>query len=562
MRIASAIILRISSVLIIAVCLGCCSTLKAQNDKSVEGSPAMDTIPLTKEHIAAVNRERRVIFHHDVLSPYVPFGTDGVGPEQLDETIAFYMAALDAEPNQIDSVWYDWGEGNIAAWPSKVLPMAPRFLPQWWEAGLDPVQLLLEAARERGREVFFSHRINGADIDYVEAFGYEGFALPPMKQEHPEWLHDPLPALPQKHWNFAIPQVREYKVRVLRELAQNYEFDGISLDFARIPASFPAGEQWLNRDLLTDFIRQVRLVLLEVEQQRGRPFLLAVRIPENIVGCHFDGIDVERWAGERLVDILVLGCGAAHIDLPAFRRITAGTGIKLYPSWDPIHPPDGYRVPPIEVWRGLYANWWRLGADGTYTFNLGTAVPPDASRLGLPGPLIGWEMESQLNRELGSPETLQYKDKVFIVERRGGSHGVTVAPDPSDWYTPRHMYFLTCMFAPLPTPLANDGKADTLLTLAVADDVQAASDRLEELTLRILLSNLGGQSLTEDLIEVRVNNLLLGPARVEESWLVFPADPRQLAVGDNLVGVRVAQRPPDVREEIMIEKVELHVRYN
>ena len=34
-----------------------------------------------------------------------------------------------------------------------------------------------------------------------------------------------------------------------------------------------------------------------------------------------------------------------------------------------------------------------------------------------------------------------------------------------------------------------------------------------------------------------------------------------LAVGENLVGVRVTHRPPDVRKEILIEKVELHVRY-
>ena len=65
----------------------------------------------------------------------------------------------------------------------------------------------------------------------------------------------------------------------------------------------------------------------------------------------------------------------------------------------------------------------------------------------------------------------------------------------------------------------------------------------------------------ENLIEVRINNLLLGPARVATGWLVFPVQPRQLAVGDNLVGVRVTERPPDVRDQISIEKLELHLKY-
>ena len=37
--------------------------------------------------------------------------------------------------------------------------------------------------------------------------------------------------------------------------------------------------------------------------------------------------------------------------------------------------------------------------------------------------------------------------------------------------------------------------------------------------------------------------------------------PDQLALGKNLVGVRVADRPDTAREEILIEKLELLVRY-
>ena len=149
------------------------------------------------------------------------------------------------------------------------------------------------------------------------------------------------------------------------------------------------------------------------------------------------------------------------------------------------------------------------------------------------------------------------------------------------------MYFITNMFAPLPAPLANDGKADTLLTLSVADDVNAESDRIQEIVLKMALSDPAAQSLSDEQrierisnsnhghsirdmppawgiekrLEVRVNNLLLAPARVERGWLVFPVQPRQLAQGDNLVGVSVTPRPAEVRDRISIEKLELHVRY-
>ena len=65
----------------------------------------------------------------------------------------------------------------------------------------------------------------------------------------------------------------------------------------------------------------------------------------------------------------------------------------------------------------------------------------------------------------------------------------------------------------------------------------------------------------EKLIEARINNIPLGPAWVEDGWLVFPVEPQQLAVGDNLVGARVTERSPQIHEEILVERLELYVKY-
>ncbi len=539
------------------------------------GIATMNSIKLSKEHIEAVNRRRRIIFQYDICQFYV----EEVNPEQVDEVKAHFLSPFDETPNQIDSVWYEWGEGNTAPYPSRILPPQHPVFGRWREAGIDPVLLFLDETKRRGKEVFLSYRINGSDNDSGPP------ELTPMKVEHPDWLIHTW----YSFWNFAKEEVRDYKLRILEEVARMYDFDGIQLDFARVPVLFPAGEQWKNRDLLTEFMRSVRLLLLEIGQERDRPFLLAARVPENIMGCHFDGIDVERWAGEGLVDILVPGCRSSDVDVEAFSRIAAGSGIKVYPSWDDHHSSDGYHGAPIEVYRGVTANWWSKGADGIHTFNLCFSAPEErAARLGLPANQR-WEVQRQIYREIGSQETLKGLDRIFYVERRGGGHHESVVPNAEAWRTPRSMYFNTNMFAPLPMPLANDGKVDTLLPLFVADDVNAVADSIREITLRIVLSDSAAKVLPdsrrlqtvvvadfahatpyrnrppasgiERLIEARINNSPLGPARVKDGWLVFAVEPWQLAAGDNLVGVRVTARPPDAGEEIFIEKLELHVRY-
>jgi hypothetical protein len=536
---------------------------------------AMNNISLSKEHVEAANRLRRIIFQYDICQFYV----EDMNPEQAEEVKAYFLSPFDETPNQIDSVWYEWGEGNTAPYPSRILPPQHPVFQRWREAGIDPVLLFLEETKKRAKEVFLSYRINGSDNDMGPP------ELTPLKVERPDLLIRTW----YSYWNFAKEEVRDYKLRILEEVALLYDFDGIQIDFARVPVLFAPGEQWKNRDLLTEFMRSVRLMLLEVGQKRGRPFLLAARVPENIMGCHFDGIDVERWAREQLVDILVPGCRSADVDVEAFTRIAAATGIKVYPSWDDHHSSDGYHQAPIEVYRGVSANWRRQGADGIHTFNLCFAGPKDkAERLGVPAK-ERWDVQRQIYREIGSQETLSGLDKIFYVDRRGGGHHESVVPNAEAWSTPRNMYFNTNMFAPLPAPLVNDGQSDTFLSLHVADDVNAAADSVREITLQLVLSDPAASNLPnsqrlervvvadfahptpygnsspakgiERRIEARINNSPLGPARVKDGWLVFAVEPGMLAVGDNLVGMRVTSRPPGVLEEILVEKLELHVRY-
>ena len=488
--------------------------------------------------------------------------------------------------------------------PSDPTPWASKRLPRYnvpgyqrlIEEGVDIVSVILQETRKRGLEVFYSHRMNGGDNDpqFREEKGSyidddENLYLVPFKEDHPEWMiarpYTKSPAL-----NFEFEGVREYVLGNLSEIAEEFDFDGIELDFARNPPYFPPGRAWQLRGCMTDFMCSLRAMCLEVAEKRGRPFLLAARVPENLTGCHYDGLDVQSWARDRVVDLLVLGCRNFEVDVAAFRRSVTGGPIKLYCALDDHHSTDAYSAPAIEVLRGVFANWYHQGVDGIQTFNWKYA--PDAGEL-------HWPLHLQAYRELGDPERIRLVDKVFVVNRRGGGHGPSVIPNPEDWTTPWRGYFNSNMFSQLPAGLANDGKADTMLTVHVGDDVNAAADRVREILLRLLLNDpeatdepeserlesvlvrehvvpprAGGpgpmphwtqpprKGIEQD-VEVRVNNILLPQAREQHGWLLFEMTPVQLATGGNLVGVRVLNRPSGgVAKEVLVEKLEISVTYD
>ena len=541
------------------------------------------TTRLSPDHIAAIERERRVVVNFDVFPSMMHLPSINV-----EHMKAALFEFIDDPQTRIDSVWWNFTEGNEAYWPSKILPFidAPPY-GEWEKTGFDPVQTLLDETRRRGLETFFTYRINGSDNDVSGR-------VPrlPMKEEHPDWLIHTWnktigEATGQRlngYWNFAVQGVRDYKLSILEEIAEQYDYDGMEIDFARVSPVLPPGQQWENRDALTDFMRSVRSMLLRAGERRGRPYLLAARVPENLVGCHMDGLDVETWAREELVDIFTLGCRSFDVDIAAFRRITERAHIKLYPVLDDHHSTDGYRFPPIEVFRGVMANWLHQGANGLQTFNFAYARSETLEKYGMRDTWTGWPTHLQFYRELADIDAMNERSKVFVVQRRGGGHGPFVVPNPEDWSTPRWMYFNTNMLAPLPAELDLDGRADTLLHVYVGE--KAPPDA--EVTVRLLLSDDSAADLPDDErlqrvlvatighpdsrlenvpptigierhVDVRLNNALLKISSVDDGWLVFRALPAQLATGDNLVGLKLTEMEPRAPGQVTIEKLEIHV---
>ena len=439
--------------------------------KQINKKASEKIIDLSQEHINAVNRSRRIVLQYDA------FGNLGI---DFNKWIMNIFESVDQPGSQIDAIWWDIGGGaNMAPYPGKIGKLYYTYedpgIKKWWDQGIDWIEELVRESRKRKLEVFWNHRISEVDIGEN-----------PFRNSHPNWLVKSwyYPGL----WNLATPEVRQVKVEFLKELIEKYEFDGVQLDFARHIPCLPVGHQWELRDNVTEFVRMVRLMMLEEEKKLGRPLLLAAKVPEKPEGCRIDGFDVETWAQQNLIDIFTLGTRSMDVDVSAYRRITASHNIKLQPCWDDYHSTDAYKSPPHEILRAVLVNWWEQGADGIMIFNWSASGKYDRERL------------VSIGSEGGSPETLALKDKTFVVERRGG-------------YPWGEGYFGQNNTSPLPAILANDSRP-AIIKLRIGDNLQAYSDKINKLTLRAIIFG----AREGDEIGIRFNGIYLLSALQDFNW--------------------------------------------
>jgi hypothetical protein len=238
----------------------------------------------------------------------------------------------------------------------------------------------------------------------------------PVKAAHPDWLIRSW--WWQGFWNYAVKEVRDYRLSIVREVAEQYDFDGVHLDFLRHTPFLPPGKQWENREHLNRFMQEVRLMLQSQAAKRGRPFMLAARVPDSVEGCHTDGLDIETWAREGLVDVFILGTRTINVDVASFRKAMAGAQVKLMPSFDCFHATDGYHGDQsLDLVCGVFGNYLHQGADGVGTFNGIIGSPELAKKLGLTQTDT---RDLQVFSTIGSLATMSGKARYYPIDRSGG----------------------------------------------------------------------------------------------------------------------------------------------
>jgi hypothetical protein len=517
---------------------------------------------ISSAHQSAVNRRRRMIIQYDAMDPNSLLGTN------FEQWLKFRFQYPDDAGSQVDSIIWDVGWGNSAIYPSQVLPANQnKDFGLWRKAGIDFVGRLVEETHQRGLEAIWNHRIS--EVDISPELGLEMKKRFSVKAKHPDWLLQTW--WWQGLWDLTSPGLRAYKVQIIRELAESYDFDGFQIDFSRHVPCLPAGRQWELRDHATQLMRQVRQMLQEVAVKKGKPILLSAKVPETLEGCRVDGFDIAIWAKENLVDFLSLGSRTLDVDVKGYRKMVAGQNIKLYPCLDDHHASDGYKFPPIEVFRGVFSNWLAQGADGVETFNWSNADAVLCKRLKVPA---GPKSHRQAYLECGEKKTMAGKDKIFVVERRGG-------------YPWAEGYFNQNLQSPLPAKLANNGRPLTL-NIYASESPSSQKDKMAKVSLRLVLFG----AFREDEIEANLNGQMLKSGQRDFAWKdgqifspnpqpesgryeIYPIDPNQkllrmefhvpaklLKADNNKVTVRVTKRGIyPLCQNVQVEKAEIHVRY-
>ena len=530
----------------------------------------VNPITLADGHLAALNRRRRIIDQMDANTPRDLYG------KPMNEWLALHFYHADLPDSQIDGFWWDISNSE-EAYALYETPSRPIYrdelLQTWRDQGIDYVATLLEATKGRKLEAFWSHRVG--PVDPAQPQANVELTHPSrrnyLKEEHPDWV--------QKCWwwqglyDLSSPELRQHKVAVLSEHLRRYPFDGVQLDFSRHQPTLPLGRQWAMRDHATAFVRGIREMMLELEQEIGQAFLLAVKVPESVAGCNQDGLDAARWARELLVDIFVMGSRTLTVDVNSFKRITSGTPLKIACTHDAHHSTDGYCSPTLEIFTGAFANFWAQGADFVTVFNWPTAPEEDYARLDSAGDVLSgtYEQHTEAMHLIGAADTLVGVDKTFVVERRGGFP-----------WTDDSCFYCRNDDRPLPVELPNNG-ARVQVPLFVWDRdatgaeggelhvvlwAAAETDRIEAAVGAQPLAELGRDAAWKDAQiygdkpQQPAGNLpafVVDPAQ-RLLRITFRLPPDLLVVGGNDISLRLIDREPYrpamYGAKIVVEKVE------
>ena len=399
------------------------------------------------------------------------------------------------------------------------------------DRGLDPLKVLIDRAHEKGLELIASNRMaDFAGLDQKYEIGVPGSQAPGCgPREH----------LP----DFARKETREHKFAVFEELATAYDTDGLELDFAFCPYYFKPDEIEDNTPVMTDLVRRVS----EMVRRRSRgPGTVGARVFPGEDMNLFAGLDVRTWIKEGLVDyVMPLIYGYPILDTnvlqdwlveAAHQSDTAVYGfLQPYVANERTGAPER-EFPTPEMMRAFVATYWGRGVDGLYIHHMRWPLG-DAEHLIL--------------TELGDPELIKEGTKRYMLRRRDEANG-----------------WSDIDFAlPLSIPSADPGKR-YVLHLYIADDIEAASDRIRQVLLRIrvgglasedqIAMSLNGRSLSGETC-LRDYGLVYDPYRAQ--WLEFELENVRPHKGDNTLEIVLQKRPERLGGGVTVDEVEVIVEY-
>ncbi len=250
--------------------------------------------------------------------------------------------------------------------------------------GIDPYEIWIDYTREKNISPWISMRMNDAH----GVFNPDFFMHSDLWKEHPEYrrvAYRKAIRVQDAAFDYSHPEVREYHLKLVREYLERYDMDGIELDWMRFGFHFQPGKEAEGKQILTMFMREVKKLVEQASQRRGKQIKIGVRVPSRPQAARGLGMDAVEWAHEKLVDVIVITPYWATIetDMPVelWKELidddnivlAGGLELLLHPfpeaGWEVYTDAGWIFYNTAETVRGAAASLLYRGVDRIYLFN-------------------------------------------------------------------------------------------------------------------------------------------------------------------------------------------------
>ena len=162
------------------------------------------------------------------------------------------------------------------------------------ERGIDVVEMLVNATKDYGTEAWLSVRMNdhhfSDDIGFNSTLSYYRASEIGVNSS-------------RTYMDYTSEVVQNYYKGYIRELCENYDIDGIELDFLR---SAPLMSKVDNTHIseLNNYIKELNKTLEQVGKKKGKTIKLSARVystPEHNLSY---GIDAAQWIADNSISML------------------------------------------------------------------------------------------------------------------------------------------------------------------------------------------------------------------------------------------------------------------
>ena len=474
-------------------------------------------------------RRKRIIYHNDARHYYLFVFEPPISLEDA------WTPVDEVAGTAVDTFAYGIQRGDGLFYPSGVATqfgsgMEPFELAAYWrtwhnmksleERGLDPLQLLIDRAHDKGMDFFATVRLGS----------YGGM--------------DPAHAVAEGGRGLGAPEVREGQRVIIEELVNRYPLEGVELDLA-----VPGGSSLIRPQEAESLVPELTGFVEEISGM-ARAARDGVQVGVRVLPTEElnlgQGLDVRAWLQNGSLDFVVpmrYGYMILDPDMPADWLLDAAhaSGVSFFGCLQPYVDDKNTgapvrQFPSSEQMRAAVANHWSKGADGLYTWFMDWPLG-DAQR-------------SMLS-EMGDPDLGARKNRQYVLAR---------TPEED------HLHYRS----PLPVRIpADDVGARHPVPFFIADDIEGAGDQISEVLLEIVVTDL----VSADRLAILLNGESLkneacrrgfGDAinRYSAQSLTFDLRRVRPRKGDNLLEISLEGRAGGLAGTLVVREVKITVNYH